>query len=341
MESVEPGAWASDCWHPRAFEEDVSTWASAAQLLNSSAQLPAPPGLGAASAASEALEPAGWNAAWEVGCFAEAGPSDWFAAAAAIASLQRGSGGARDDSEAYPALAQMQAQEPGSPRYVHLPSDGKAGATGADDDVAYVGLQLKGNRKRNRRPRHGKSPPARSPAKVAAEHLAQVALMSRLEATDEVWSRCAERRESDINVVKNFREYQQYEVEVPRHMRAYGDPQTPDHTDRAKSKRCWKREVGDWRAAIMYRSSSSSGDPALQQGTADKSSPSSGDPAPQQDLATEDDSVKSVRPRVLTSHGAAWLLGGVVLWGVLSRRTLRSWIYFFPRVACALQRFVA
>lgn len=81
--------------------------------------------------------------------------------------------------------------------------------------------------------------------------LQELALMSRLEASSEVWERCAERRQIDLNVVKNWGEYQKYLAKVPRHMRDDDDPKTPDHKDRSKSKRHWKREVGDWRAAIM------------------------------------------------------------------------------------------
>lgn len=272
MESVQPGLWAGDAWQPKTPQrlEDVSTLLSSATQLPDSPLVPLPPGLGSA---------AGWPSAWDALRLPEPRASAARPAPAPVpvvlaAEYPSSSCSSRVTAGGVAAAtsrdtASTAAGESGSPRYVHLPSDGQGGVAGATDlDVAYVGVQRAGGRKRNRRPRHGKSPPGQAPVKVAVEHLAQVALMSRLEASDEVWSRCAERRESDVNVVKNFREYQLYLGEVPRGGRRDDDPHTPDHTDRSKSKRCWKREVGDWRAAVMGRRASSSSDTAAPQDVA-------------------------------------------------------------------------
>mmetsp|Transcript_92462 Transcript_92462/g.193285 ORF Transcript_92462/g.193285 Transcript_92462/m.193285 type:complete len:542 (-) Transcript_92462:977-2602(-) len=141
------------------------------------------------------------------------------------------------------------------PQYVHVGlSDEVVSPIKDDHDIAYVAGHRK-TRRRSRKPLSMQGTSALKPAKVAVENLAQVALTSRLEASDEVWGRCAERRENDIKVVKHFREYKLYLSKVPRCQREDGDPQTPDHTDRAKSKRCWKRELGDWRTAVMLQCS--------------------------------------------------------------------------------------
>lgn len=78
-----------------------------------------------------------------------------------------------------------------------------------------------------------------------------LALTSRLEASDEVWDRCADRRLNELNIVKHWAEYRDYLAKAPKELRTASEPSTPDHNDRSKSKRQWKREVGDWREAIM------------------------------------------------------------------------------------------